>query len=416
MKVWVIGATAFTHNGFGNQLHFLCRGLGLGGHQVTQIGMHRPQEAATYVWETPTGDVLQAEWPTDLSEYGMKKLYKIVPHAIGKPGEAPEPWLLGAKMLEMMLQRDRPDVVVTLHDTQNMLWMANAATTLNLKWVHWMPYDNKKWEPEITPMILNGQCNLVMMSDFAEQLVRENRVPYLGKIYHGVDRRIYQPLDKTETRESLNFTPKDKFWVGYIGQNEERKHNDILIKAFAAFAKNKEDVRLYMHTDMFEMFPAHYSYEIIKLAEINDIEEKFRHTPKDLWVHKFSERTMAKMYNCMDVLASSTTGEGFGLQTLYGNACGVPSIITDNTTAPQLTLNGECGWLVPEAAEYIAPGGYTRSVVKYDDMAAMMQDAYKDRDKLARFGQKGLEMSAQYDADLIGKQWSDLITKLGQKN
>ncbi len=402
--------------GFGNQIHFACRGLSLAGHNVTLIGLHRPQESATYVWETPQGDLVNAEWPTDLSEFGLKKLYKIVPHGIGAQNEQPEPWLFGAKMLEMMLNRERPDLIITLHDTQNYLWMGNVTNALAIPWIHWIPYDNKLWEPELNRTIIEGQMNVVVMSDFCEQLVKENRVPYLGKIYHAVDRRIYKPMDKDSVRTELNFMPKDRFWVGYIGQNEERKHNDVLIRAFAKFAKNKTDVGLYMHTDMFEMFPAHYSYEILKLVEVNDIDEKFRHTPKSLWVHKFSERVMAQLYNCQNVLASSTTGEGFGLQTLYGNACGIPSVITDNTTSPQLTAMGECGWLVPEAAPYIAPGGYTRSLVKDEDMAAMLQDAYKDRDKLERFGKRGVIEAEKYNHDLIGKQWADIVAKFAGRN
>ncbi len=398
---------------FGNQIHFACRGLGLAGHDVTLIAQHRPQEAATRIWELPSGDVVTAEWPTDLTDFGAKKLYKIVPHGIGSPRESPEPWIFGAKMLEFMLSRDKPDLIITLHDTQNYLWMGNITNAFGIPWMHWIPYDNKVWEPELNRTIMEGQMNIVCMSDFTEQLMKENRVPYVGKIYHAVDRRFYHPMDKSTTRKGLWLNDQEygKFWVGYIGQNEERKHNDILIKAFALFAKDKKDVGLYMHTDMFEMFPAHYAYEIIKLVEVNDVEEKFRHTPKDFWVHKFSERVMARLYNCMNVLASSTTGEGFGLQTLYGNACGIPSVITDNTTSPQLTANGECGWLVPEAAEYIAPGGYTRSVVDYKDMAAMLQDAYKDRDKLERFGKRAVEEAKNYDVDLIGSQWANLVGK-----
>jgi hypothetical protein len=76
-----------------------------------------------------------------------------------------------------------------------------------------------------------------------------------------------------------------------------------------------------------------------------------------------------------------------------------------------LTQKGECGWLVPEAAEYIAPGNYTRSIINYKDMAAIIQDAYTNRDKLKSFGEKAVKMAEKYDQDIIGRQWADLVGK-----
>src|SRR5207245_1863839 len=111
------------------------------------------------------------------------------------------------------------------------------------------------WEPDITRFFMESQCQVVLMSDFTEALCKNARFPYVGKIYHGVNTKIYRPQpNKEEVRKNLFADGKleNKFVFGYIGQNEERKHIDILVRAFAKFQKDKKDVRLFMHTDVEE--------------------------------------------------------------------------------------------------------------------------------------------------------------------
>src|SRR2546422_4416669 len=101
-----ISSSPYAKNGFGTQIAVACRGLAKRGHKVTLIAMHRPQEAASWVWEMPDGRTFQAEGTDDYTEIGAKKLYRIVPHGIDPNQPAS---MYGTKMLEMMLQHERPD-------------------------------------------------------------------------------------------------------------------------------------------------------------------------------------------------------------------------------------------------------------------------------------------------------------------
>jgi glycosyltransferase involved in cell wall biosynthesis len=400
----------------------MMRGLGLRGHDVNMIGMNRVQEAMSVVWELPGDRIVEAEGKVDLTEFGGKRLYKIYPHGIHGDANNPrdvESSTKGAKMLELMLTQYNPDCFITLQDTQTVIWMAQVASGTGIPWFHWVPWDNIKWEFDMSRVIMEGQMNAVFMSDFAEKLARDNKVPYRGKIYHGVNTRIYSPISdsKNNIRNEIGQGMfKDKFVVSYIGQNEERKHLDILVKCFKEFAKGKEDVRLFMHTDTSEPYPAHWSYNIVPMVQTEDIDEKFKCTSRFNWVAKYSERAMCKLYNAPDILASTTSGEGFGLGTLYGNACGTPTAITDSCTSPQLTGNGEWGWLSKATAEYVAPGGYTRKMTNAEEMTKCLNEAYNSRDLLKRKGERARrDVVENYDSDIVGKQWADLLEGFFQK-
>src|SRR2546428_3280137 len=121
-------------------------------------------------------------------------------------------------------------------------------------------------------------------------------------------------MDKAPIREEFqNANFLDKFIVGYIGQNEERKHVDMLIKAFKEFCKDKKDAFLFMHTDTAEPYPAHWSYNIVQLVQSEGVDEQFKASTRFNFISKYSERGTAKLYNMVNVLANATSGEGFGL-------------------------------------------------------------------------------------------------------
>jgi glycosyltransferase involved in cell wall biosynthesis len=422
LKIVVVSAVPFVRSGFGQQAHVLMRGLGLRGHEVTMVGMNRPQEGASVVWELPGDRIVQTEGKVDLTDVGGKRLYRIIPHGIhGSANNQQDVQLStsGAYMLNLLFQQQKADAVITLQDTQNVAWMAQFTNTMGIPWFHWLPWDNIRWEGEISKLIMEGQMNTILMSDFTEKLCRENKVPYRGKIYHGVNTRLYKPMreHKKDIREELGFgAMKDKFIVSYIGQNEERKHLDMLVKGFKEFSKDKKDALLFMHTDVQEPFPAHWSYNIIPMVQAEGIDEEFKCSTRFNFISKYSERGMAKLYNVADVLASATSGEGFGLGALYGNACGIPSAITDSCTAGQLTGYGKWGWLSKAVTEYVAPGGYTRKMTSPEEMTKCLNEAYNNRQLIIEKGDMGRQdVLEKYDADNIGNQWADLVEGFFQK-
>ena len=68
----------------------------------------------------------------------------------------------------------------------------------------------------------------------------------LGIIPHGLDQGKFYVVDRDEARKRLGL-PLDKFIVFNGSRNQPRKLIDQTIKAFAEFAKDKDDVILYLN-------------------------------------------------------------------------------------------------------------------------------------------------------------------------
>jgi len=182
-----------------------------------------------------------------------------------------------------------------------------------------------------------------------------------------------------------------------------------LLRGFAAIHKKHPDMFLFMHTDVEEPYPAHWSFKVNQLAKKLDIDESYRHTPRHKFIQKFTDKTMAVLYNCQDILFSTTSGEGFGLMALYGNACGVPSATTDINTGSQLTGNGEHGWLLKCATHYEAPGGYIRGMTNEEAVIQALSEAFENRDLLKKKGELARKDALRYDWNIIGEQWAKLL-------
>src|SRR5438445_124959 len=126
LNIAVVSSVPTVKNGFGVQAHILCRGLGLGGHKVSMIGLNRVQEAMRYVWEFPDDRIVQAEGQQDFTEYGAKRLYRVYPHGIHGNAQNPQDVEMSTKgghMLNLFLQQNKTDMIITLQDTQTVAWM-----------------------------------------------------------------------------------------------------------------------------------------------------------------------------------------------------------------------------------------------------------------------------------------------------
>jgi glycosyltransferase involved in cell wall biosynthesis len=87
----------------------------------------------------------------------------------------------------------------------------------------------------------------VAMAKWGEEYMKKHNVPRVRRIDHGVDLETFYPL--INRAELKNKHIPNKFVVGFVGRNQQRKMIDRLIKGFAMFAQNKDDVILMMHTD-----------------------------------------------------------------------------------------------------------------------------------------------------------------------
>jgi glycosyltransferase involved in cell wall biosynthesis len=200
---------------------------------------------------------------------------------------------------------------------------------------------------------LNGLSLAIFWTEFGLDEARAGG--YTGPavvIPLGVDMKTYYPMDKYDARlrRGLPKELDDAFIVGNVNRNQPRKRWDLTIKYFAEWVHNGplKDAYLYLHVaptgDMGIQVQALAAYYGI-LQRILVMEPRtFYGLPED---------EMRNTYNCFDVQISTTQGEGFGLTTFEGMACGVPQIVPDWSALGELCKGS--ARLVPCTSTAIGP-------------------------------------------------------------
>lgn len=157
----------------------------------------------------------------------------------------------------------------------------------------------------------------------------------------GVRRDIYKPVPKAEARRKLlPSIPPGAFVVGNVNRNQPRKRLDLTIAYFAEWLKRGGDGYLYLHC-----LEKDSGYDLRELADWYGIGDRFAMPTAKDYTELLPEHFMPTVYSALDVQVSTSVGEGWGLCTLEGMACGTPQIL------PEFAALGE--W--PRGAVYYVP-------------------------------------------------------------
>jgi glycosyltransferase involved in cell wall biosynthesis len=302
----------------------------------------------------------------------------------------------------------KADVLITLCDVFALLPSRMDLARLNV--AHWMPVDcNPMGEADVT-VLREGGGIPVAMSRFGEQVIRAEGADPLY-VPHGVDTALFSPGDGGAYRESAEIGP-DTFVVGILGMNRDTKRKAFFeqMRAFTAFHARHPDSVLTLHaaststpglnlagmaarlgiTDAVR-FPDDYSYAMALITREQQV----------AW------------YRGLDVLSNCSYGEGFGIAALEAQACGVPVILTNGHTGPELC---GAGWLVSGSPDW-APG-HGAEWVRPDitDIEAAYEAAWQARERGKMPTGPAREFALQYDADRVVKEhWVPALDAIAER-
>jgi glycosyltransferase involved in cell wall biosynthesis len=227
-------------------------------------------------------------------------------------------------------------------------------------------------------------------------------------IPHGVDTKVFAPGDKALARERLGF-PADAFVVGLVGTNyywPSRKCIPQTMQAFAVLLEQHPEARLYLHMDWTAV---KQGLDIGKLARALGIEHALIKPDQYQYAIGFPEPYMVDVYRALDVLASPSMGEGFGIPILEAAACGTPAIVTDFSAMPEVMCGG---WAVKEYDRFWEPQGAWMAWPHVSGIANALEDAHRAWDG----GQLGWRQTAarmhaeEYDfATVVAPAWDKLL-------
>jgi len=158
---------------------------------------------------------------------------------------------------------------------------------------------------------------------------------------HGIDTSIYYPCTEKEIREwrqKYFNIDEGTYLIINVNRNSTRKQLPYTMQAFKQFREIVPNSKLYIHTairdqggDMLR------AVEDLGLSTKTDILFPNNYSPQN----SVSEVIMNRIYNCADMFLSTHLGEGWGLTVGEAMACGVPTLVPDNTCMPQLIGDNE---------------------------------------------------------------------------
>jgi len=379
--------------------------------------------------------VMLSDSPTLTTGYGrvmqvLAPAFHELGHAVtvigwgytGEPHDFPFPIIpcnahadrFGEDILGEFIRYEKPDILFTLGDPWMTEFIPEMEERVAVHWVSYFPLDGYPIPKSWHGWLLNIDTPIVF-SKFAQNLAEEvlGRKPPL--IYHGVDTNKFQVLDRSTCKqEILGFD--DKFIVGTVARNQPRKNLPALVRAFADFARGKDDVALYMHTQIRDV-----GWNIDELVERFELYDKAYCTDNFNALKGVPDSELNKLYSMFDLFALPTMSEGFGLPILEAQACGTPVLVTDFSACPELVVNRN--QLIKVKDTIIMGRNIEQAIVDHDDMVRKLNYYYADWKKtragimgansvLKAYGVAGRRLAESFDWSIQLKEFNKMLRQI----
>ena len=271
---------------------------------------------------------------------GLRKVFDVTvlginylgdPHDYPYPIYPAWPWtdLFGTKRLPDILRRVRPQVVVFQNDPWNIpAYTVTVENTFDVPkpvLIGAIAIDGKNCKGAA----MNGLDHAIFWTEFARyEAVKGGYQKSSDVVPLGVDLNIYAPGDRTEARKALGL-PEEMhraFIVGNVNRNQPRKRLDLTMRYFAEWVKDfkRHDAVLYLHVAP----TGDLGYDCDQLTAYYGLQGKVVLAEPEIR-RGLTEIALATTYRAFDVQVTTTQGEGWGLPTIEGMACGIPQIVPD---------------------------------------------------------------------------------------
>lgn len=373
MRILLMSNAGWEHSGYGVQVKELAPRLQEAGHDIAVFSFHGLE-----------GGII--EWQ------GIKHYPKgYVPY--------------GSDVVPLYARDFGADIVISLID----IWVLDPQISDKVRWCPWSPVDSQPVPDEVVMRHQRAFANLAY-SRFAERSLKEAGVRDVLYVPHGVNRQVFKPKDQQATRQKFDI-PREAFVVGMVAANQSfpsRKAFEENFEAFAIFAEQHDDARLYVHSWVSEEMKG---VNLTRLAHMFNIEHKVIFTNQYRYHLGLSEEDMCDLYNVFDVLLAVSRAEGFGIPCVEAQACGKPVITINFAASPELTASG---WVVEPAAWLMNRLYVFQAMPDVDGIVARLEEAYNMDQEAEK--EKALALAKQYDYDYVFQEyWQPALSHIEQK-
>ncbi len=261
---------------------------------------------------------------------------------------------------------------------------------------------------------LDGVAHAIFWTEFALDEARLGG--YAGPasvIPLGVDLSAFYPEDRSlaRRRRGLPAELDGAFIVGNVNRNQPRKRWDLTVKFFAEWIKDRriEDAWLYLHTAP----TGDTGTNVKQLMRYYDASDRLALVVPNVF-YGVSEEDLRDTYNSFDAQISTTQGEGFGLTTLEGMACGVPQLVPDWSALGDWAR--DAAGLVRCSSTAIGPPylNVIGGVVDQRDFTRQLDALYRDRGLRASYRERGLQRATEprFRWFNIGARYAEILGEL----
>ena len=304
-------------------------------------------------------------------EYEGIKMLPLTQHGFGDPQVK-----MFLHKLELYLERDKPDYFVILGDKVHYqgLGVGNFSRQFfdgnGIKMIFWETIDSdsileleNQYRNPLNPKIDMHKTahHIVTTSEYGKNVIEEEFVKVDKVIWEFVDVNEFYPVGKekkTKIRAEYRFR-KDDFIFMMVGRAARRKNHELAIEAIYPLLIEYPDARLFCVIPDYDE-----GGKGINLIDFCSRVMPKRYGGRDLiGEQKISFCTMAKevmrismgvpddemvkFYQLSDATIAGSSNEGFNLVIGETLAVGNHYIGINNTTVPELTNNGEVGFIAP---------------------------------------------------------------------
>lgn len=315
--------------------------------------------------------------------------YCIVPAKLGNPKDP-----YGNQMLVDSLKKKDYDILFVINDTFVVEEVAKHIPALQqqklqqkkspFKVVYYYPIDCCLL-PNFSSLIKLADRSVAYTNFAREETLKIEGVKPTDVIYHGADIEVFRPLDpklKIQFRKDyLGITDSDKFlWIN-VNRNSLRKDIAKTIMAFTEFRKTVPNSALYLHTMPKDgSHNGHIIDLMVIVRECGLVLNKDIFFPQGYHAAKgFPPEVLNRLYNCADAYISTHLGEGFGLTGVEAMAAGVPCVVPNNTSTPELFgKEAERGYIYPCKERIYIDNSGSRLTGHMEDIVATMLNCYQD--------------------------------------
>ncbi|MFC1999184.1 glycosyltransferase family 4 protein [Chloroflexota bacterium] len=313
--------------------------------------------------------------------------------------------LRGLERTGNMIEKVEPDCVFILNDPDWLYeYFKRNPLLLEVPTVVYSPIDGYPFPVWwLTPF--RQATKSIVYTQWARECIRK-KDPNIDVevVPHGHSPAEFYPGPKERARQLLGLNP-NWFIVLRSDRNTERKDWGATFEAFAKFAEDKPEARLYAHC---VWQGEHLGWVIPDLIEMFGLSERVINTKGFADMRTtVPVQVLNLIMNSADVFLSTTKGEGWGLNIHHARACGVPVIAPDNSAVPEVV--GDGGELISIARRFVEPNGVVNDLCDIDHAVEILEKLYRSPKLREKYRQRSLLWARKMTWNLIVPEFDRII-------